>query len=175
MTIGFDGLVLAGGRAARMGQPKPALAVAGRTLLSSAVGALRNAGEVIVVGPGGDVQEEPPYGGPVAAVAAGLPLLSAGVVVVLAADLPFVTAAAIETLVRHAPAVAIDDAGRPQLLLAAYRTDELRLALPADPAGASMRSVVSGMALRRVTLDGSPPPWWDCDTPIQLAQARSWR
>jgi molybdopterin-guanine dinucleotide biosynthesis protein A len=95
--------------------------------------------------------------------------------VVLAGDLPFVTLDAVETLAEAAPAVAIDDRGASQFLLAAYLMDELRQAIPARPDGTSLRSVVEAMGRPlQLSLDGSPPPWWDCDTPKQLAQARSW-
>lgn len=175
MTTGYDGLVLAGGRSRRMGRPdKAELVVGGRSMLAAARNALSHAERSVVVGPGGDVLEEPPGGGPVAAIAAGLTRLSAEVVVVLAADLPFVTVDAVQTLADAAPAVALDDRGVPQYLLAAYLSADLHRALPEQPEGASLRSVVEAMAPRAITLDGTPPPWWDCDTPKQLAQARSW-
>jgi molybdenum cofactor guanylyltransferase len=171
----FDGLVLAGGRARRLGgADKPALEVSGRPLLDSAREALRGARRVVVVGPGGDTTEDPPGGGPLAALAAGLSLCDAPVVAVLAADLPFVTAAVVSLLVEAAPALAVDDQGRDQYLLAAYPTDGLRRLLPASPTGARMRDVVEALAPRRLPLPGWPPPWWDCDTAEDLEQARQW-
>jgi molybdopterin-guanine dinucleotide biosynthesis protein A len=133
----------------------------------------------MVIGPAGDFSESPPGGGPVAALAAALPRLTAPVVVVLAADLPFVTMSTVERLVTCAPAVAVDDDGRPQFLLGAYLVAELRQAMPAAAAGTSMRGLVSSLATPpawiSVGVPGGPPPWFDCDTPAQLDAARSWQ
>jgi molybdopterin-guanine dinucleotide biosynthesis protein A len=123
------------------------------------------------------VREDPPGGGPVAALAAGLPVGSAPVVVVLAADLPFVTAAHLRALAAAVDgclaAVAVDDDGRDQPLLAAYRRDALVTAMPAAPAGAPLRAVVGAFdPVVRVRLVGSPPPWFDCDDEAALAKAR---
>ena len=171
----FDGLVLAGGRARRMnGADKPALEVSGRPLLESAREALRAAKQTVVVGPGGDITEDPPGGGPLAALAAGLNRCDAPVVVVLAADLPFVTAEVVSLLVEAAPALAVDDQGRDQYLLGAYPTDDLRRLMPITPSGARMRDVIEPLAPRRLELPGWPPPWWDCDTAEELEQARRW-
>jgi molybdopterin-guanine dinucleotide biosynthesis protein A len=156
------------------GGDKTALAVAGTTLRAAALTALGGAERRIVVGPGGDLVEEPPGGGPLAAVAAGLSRVEAAIVVVLAADLPFVTVDAVEALAGRANAVAVDCEGRPQYLLAAFRSEDLRRALPADTAGRSLRSVIDQMKPSLIALDGDPPPWWDCDTPDDLARARMW-
>ena len=171
----FDGLILAGGGARRMGgADKPALEVGGRPLIETVRSALRDAGRIVVVGPGGDIAEDPPGGGPLAALAAGLRLCEAPVVAVLAADLPFVTVEAVALLVEAAPALAVDDEGRDQYLLAAYPTDALRRLMPATPQGSPLRQVVEGLAPRRLSLPGWPPPWWDCDTAEELEQARRW-
>ncbi|HVV76695.1 MAG TPA: NTP transferase domain-containing protein [Mycobacteriales bacterium] len=175
MADRFDGLVIAGGSSRRMGGgDKTALTVGGRSMRAIAVDALADAAKVLLVGPDGDLVEDPPGGGPLAALAAGLAQLSAPVVAVIAADLPFVTRGAVATLVDQAPAVAVDDSGRAQYLLAAYRTDDLRAVMPADPSGRSLRSVVDLLAPTMLDLPGTPPPWWDCDTPGALDQAREW-
>ena len=84
-------IVLAGGRAARLGgADKPGLVVGGRTLLAAvlAAGAGAGARPVIVVGPQGGpgsgepsdprvVREEPPGAGPVPALRRGLAELAA--------------------------------------------------------------------------------------------------
>jgi molybdopterin-guanine dinucleotide biosynthesis protein A len=175
----YDGLVLAGGRARRMaGADKPALVVDGRRLLDVALDALDGAQRRVVVAATAEVppgvalvSEDPPGGGPVAALAAGLAEVTAPVCVVLAADLPFVRRAHVEQLVA-AVAVAVDADGRDQPLLAAYDTAALRAALPGQPAGASMRQLLSGLALSRVSLGGHPAPWFDCDTQDDLEAAR---
>ncbi|WP_435737314.1 NTP transferase domain-containing protein [Cellulosimicrobium sp. PMB13] len=83
----FDALVLAGGRATRLGTPKPGLVVAGRPLLEHALAATSGARVTVVVGPDeltdatdGPARylltrEDPPFGGPVAGIAAGLAAL----------------------------------------------------------------------------------------------------
>jgi molybdopterin-guanine dinucleotide biosynthesis protein A len=183
----YDGVVVAGGQARRLdGVTKPAIDVGGRRLIDIAVDALTAATTVIAVGPplatAQPVQwtrEEPTGGGPVAAVAAALRLVVAPLVVVLAADLPFVTPAAVDRLVaayEGAGVVAVDDAGREQPLLACYRADVLRRALPDDTTGASMRSLLDRLRhtgpVVTVDLGGSPPVTWDCDTAADLARAR---
>ena len=90
-------LVLAGGRSRRFGTDKLEAEVGGRPLLDAAVDAAVAASDaqVVVVGPveralpAGVLvtREEPAYAGPFAAVAAGLELVDADVVLVLAGDL----------------------------------------------------------------------------------------
>ncbi|PWJ25830.1 molybdopterin-guanine dinucleotide biosynthesis protein A [Branchiibius hedensis] len=177
----YDAIVLAGGAGSRLGGPdKPDHLVGGRSMLERVVASVAGARRVIVVGPertaiGGVrwVLEDPPGGGPVAAVAAGLPATGEAVTLLLAADLPFV-AAAIEPLLaalgRDDDAVALADAGgRINFLAAAWRTQALREAVAAlpDPAGRPMRA----LGIPRAVPD--PAGWGDdCDTPEQLAAAR---
>jgi molybdopterin-guanine dinucleotide biosynthesis protein A len=90
----IDLIVLAGGRGSRLGGAlKPAVEVAGRTLLSRVLDARPLAQQAVVVGPAdaqpaaidehGDAVsvvwalEDPPFGGPVAGLAAGLAALEA--------------------------------------------------------------------------------------------------
>nr|MDP9460395.1 NTP transferase domain-containing protein [Actinomycetota bacterium] len=95
----YTAVVLAGGRAARLGgRPKPQLEVGGRTMLAAVLAAVADADRRVVVGPPQPlpddvvrVREEPPGGGPVAALRAGLPEVPTDVVAVLAGDLPFLT------------------------------------------------------------------------------------
>lgn len=179
MTTGYDGIIVSGGDARRLGGvSKPALEFAGRRLIDVAVSALSGAERIVVVGPVLELpgvtfaRETPPGGGPVAALAAGLAGTTAPVVVVLASDLPFVTRAAVAQLLACAPAIAIDADGRDQPLLAAYARVDLLAAIPASPADTALRSVLSALTLKRLALAGDPAPWFDCDTPEQLAQAR---
>jgi molybdopterin-guanine dinucleotide biosynthesis protein A len=179
--------VLTGGASRRMdGVAKPALEVDGRSLLDRVVAALDGAGQVIAVGPRSPasvdvwVREDPSGGGPALALAAGLAAVDAAFVAVVAGDLPFLTPAAMTQLRAGTDsvtvAVAVDDRGREQYLLAVWPTVVLRNALAAAGPlpGLSLRAVYQGVAPRRVELDGTPPPWWDCDTPEQLATARAW-
>jgi molybdopterin-guanine dinucleotide biosynthesis protein A len=173
----FDGIVVAGGTAARLGGvDKPALEINGRSMLDIAVAALEAAAHVIVVG-------RKVGGGPAAAVSAGLARSEAPIVVVLAADLPYLTPAAVEQLVAArgtaAAAIAVDADLRDQPLLACYDAAALRAALPTDSDGVSMRSVVTALdtngKVRRVDLGGDPPVCVDCDTEADLVQARDGR
>jgi molybdopterin-guanine dinucleotide biosynthesis protein A len=169
----FDAIVLAGGRAARLGGArKPLLEVDGTSLLGRTVAAARSAGagRIIVVGERmlEDpslvwVREDPPFGGPVAAIIAALPRVEADWTLVLACDLPGIDSAlALLPLVApHAPVAAAshdgthltDASGRPQWLTALYRTSALREAassVPEDGRNAPVRSLVGGMRLASV-------------------------
>lgn len=184
MTTRYDAVVLAGGAARRLGgTDKPALPVGGLMLLDRVLAACAAADGTVVVGPRRPTvrpvrwaREEPPGGGPVPALAAGLAALSAigppaagpaggsggsgapvaDVVVVLAADLPFLTAATVGALAdaaagagSAAEGVVLTDAdGRDQPLAAAYRWEPLRreLALLAGEYGG-----LAGLPLRLLT------------------------
>lgn len=183
----WTALVLAGGRGERMGgQAKPQLEVGGRTMLATVLAAVADAAARVVVGPPQPVpdgvvvlREEPPGGGPVAALRAGLPEVGTEVVVLLAADLPFLTADLVTGLRSRLDAdgvVVVDETGRDQHLLGAWRTAALRAALPGDGGPSSLRRVLAPLSVRRWRPDvapGSPPPWADCDTPADLARARA--
>lgn len=177
----YGAIVLAGGAGSRLGGPdKPDQVVGGRSMLAHVVAAVADAEQVIVVGPKrtaiGGVRwaaEEPPGGGPVAAIAAGLPLVREPVTLLLAGDLPFI-APAVEPL-RAAlhpdeDAVALaDNTGRINFLAAAWWTQRLKAAVKAlpDPTGRPMRA----LGFPRGVPD--PAGWGDdCDTPEQLAAAR---
>lgn len=170
--VSYDAVVLAGGRARRMGGvDKTALVVGGRSVLEHVLAGLGDAGEVIVVGPEVD-------GGPVTAVTAGLDRVTSEVVVVLAGDMPFV-AGAVSPLVDavsrapQAEVAVLVSAGRRQYLAAAWRTSALtaRLrSLAAPPAGSAMRSLYVGEIVEVADTGG-----WsvDVDTPDDLRDART--
>lgn len=181
---GYDALVLAGGAGRRLGGiDKPGLRVAGVPLLERVVRACAGAARVVVVGPARSLpiavtwaREEPPGGGPVSGLAAGLPFVTAPVVLVLAADLPFLSAAALSLLVTRLEgcdaALAVDATGRDQLLLAAWRSEALRAALPLPAAGARARDLYGGgVRVRRVPMGSEPWVTTDCDTVEELARA----
>lgn len=186
--------MLAGGRGTRLGGVhKPALVVGGRTLLDRVLAAVAGAAPVVVVGPDQPVppgtvltREDPPGGGPVAALAAGLGLVPSGFTAVLAADLPFLSTAAVDAL-RAAcvsdkdsdGAILVDAGGRDQYLAGVWRVDALRCALASfgDPSGGAMRRLVGGLAVARVSVpggSGAPDPWFDCDDPGDLDEAKRW-
>lgn len=93
-----DALVLAGGRARRLdGASKPDVLLGGRRLIDRVLDAAVGARRVAVVGPAEVAPpgvlvtlEDPPSGGPVAGIAAGLAALSPGadLVLLLACDVP---------------------------------------------------------------------------------------
>jgi molybdenum cofactor guanylyltransferase len=187
---GYAAVVLAGGAATRMGgAAKPTRPVDGTPLLSRVLAATATAEVRIVVGPPEldplltdatvlRTWEQPPGGGPVAAVAAGLRLVPAGLprVAVLAADLPFLSpdvldrlAAGLTTGVDAAVLVDADD--RPQWLCALWHRAALAERMPADPDGRSMRSLMTGAAVAPVTRLERPPAWFDCDTEDDIRRA----
>jgi molybdopterin-guanine dinucleotide biosynthesis protein A len=183
----YAAVVLAGGRAARLGgQAKPQLDVGGRPMLAAVLGAVADAEPRIVVGPPQGVppgvvvvREDPPRGGPVAALKAGLAEVPTDVVAVLAADLPFLTSGLIRSLRERLTGdgvLVVDDTGQDQLLLGVWRTAVLRAAVADVRGPTSMRKVLSPLAVRRyrpLVDPGMPPPWTDCDTPAELARARA--
>lgn len=193
----FDAVLLAGGRARRLGGvAKPALDVGGRAMLVRVRAAVLDAAGVVLVGPPppdepalrltARVLEHPPGGGPVPAIAAGVAHVDAPYVAVLATDLPFLTESAVDALRATlagadaaAAAVLIDEGGRDQLLVAVWRTAALREALGVlDPqAGRSVRELYAGRQIARCRVDvppDGPAPWFDCDTEADLARARAW-
>ncbi|MEJ8649268.1 DUF6457 domain-containing protein [Streptomyces sp. MS1.AVA.3] len=106
----YDTIVLAGGAARRLGgADKPALSVGGRPLLDRVLAACPDAAITVVVGPRRQATravvhalEDPPGGGPLAALDAGLRHTTAPTVLVLSADLPFLTAATVRSLLEAA-------------------------------------------------------------------------
>ncbi|KRV47381.1 hypothetical protein AQ490_07935 [Wenjunlia vitaminophila] len=111
----YDAIILAGGQARRLGGvDKPGLRVGGSSLLERVLGACAGAARLIVVGPPRPVaephtaasvrwtRENPPGGGPLPALAAGLELVTADLVLLLAADLPFMNAGTVRRLLAEA-------------------------------------------------------------------------
>lgn len=187
-----DGIVLAGGRGRRLGGvDKAAIVVDGEPLLDRAVAALRPC-RTVVVGPARPTRspvlwarEDPPYGGPAAALAAGLEALRtsgapAALTVVVAVDLPALATALPVLRAAVDPEddacdgwVARDPDGRAQPLLAVYRTAPLRHAAerlrrsPDGIDGRAMRVLTADLRLREVPLDAASTA--DVDTPDHLA------
>ncbi|WP_104523801.1 molybdenum cofactor guanylyltransferase [Blastococcus atacamensis] len=181
----YTAVVLAGGRAERLGgADKPQLQVGGRTMLDAVLDAVADARAWVVVGPPQPVppgvvvvREEPPAGGPVAALRAGLREVRTDVVAVLAGDLPFLTGEVVADLrrqLRGDGALVVDDDGRDQLLLGVWRTEPLRAAVADGPP--ALHRALRGLDVDRHrprVRAGAPAPWVDCDTPEELARARA--
>jgi len=180
-----DAILLAGGRASRVdGAAKPLFEVNGRTLLRAGVDAVRSGGaaRIVVVGPRLDdalavtwAREDPPFGGPVAALIAALPHVEADEVLVLACDLPTAgpaVAALPDPLPTGVDGACLDD-GRRQWLIGRYRTAALRAAasgLPDRGRDAAMRALLGGLHIEAVVVD--PSLTRDVDTWDDLRAAR---
>jgi molybdopterin-guanine dinucleotide biosynthesis protein A len=181
--VGFQCVIVAGGRATRLGGiDKGSLRDGDGSLVDRALRASAGASAVALVGRGTApgrvlrVEERPRFGGPVAALAAGLDALGdrSSWTLVLAGDLPHVERAvppllaAVGGVPAGEGAVAIDLAGRRQPLLAVYRTAALRGALGrlGEAHGASMRALLHPLALSTVALGDRLCA--DVDTPADV-------
>jgi molybdopterin-guanine dinucleotide biosynthesis protein A len=174
------------------GIAKPLLTLEGRSLLARTVEALVEAGvgPIVAVGPmleeKDDVvwtTEEPPLGGPVSGIAAGLARMPADRVLILAGDLARPDAV-VQGLLSHrsadvdaaAPAsvdgVVFSADGHPQWLAGLYRTASVRHALDAleTDRNASVRALLGGLAIEWIVDQEGITT--DIDTPADLARAR---
>ncbi|HWD83483.1 MAG TPA: NTP transferase domain-containing protein [Kribbella sp.] len=157
----FDAVVLAGGGSTRFGGvDKAMLVLDGMSLLDRVLTATAGAAETVVVGaertayrPVRWTLEEPPAGGPVAGLAAGLAYGTAPVVVVVSCDLPWITAEDIGALVNglgdHDGYGLRDTAGQEQQLAAAYRRTALTKAVAqvGDPRDKPVRRTLAALDL----------------------------
>ncbi|GAA0957309.1 molybdenum cofactor guanylyltransferase [Frigoribacterium faeni] len=198
MTLAFDAVLLAGGRASRLGgDDKTAFTHAGATLLDQAIDAARGARTLVVVGPRDGVvvpagavvaREDPPWSGPVAALAAGLGVVEhpAPWTLVLACDLPRAPEAVRALLDARLGArpghdpdlsadglVAVDDDGRRQPLLALYRTAAVHTRLTSLRAdgpleGLSLRRLLAGLGVVEASVASELCA--DVDTPEDAAR-----
>ncbi|CCK28784.1 molybdopterin-guanine dinucleotide biosynthesis protein [Streptomyces davaonensis JCM 4913] len=189
-TEAYDAVVLAGGVARRLGgADKPGIGVGGRPLLERVLAACADARTTVVVAderptarPVTWAREDPPGGGPLAALGAGLRATTADRLVLLSADLPFLDAATVRRLLTALGASGADGAlltdaeGRDQPLVAAYRAPVLREALAAlteehgTLTGLPLRRLTAGLRLSRVP---DPVASFDCDTWDDIATARA--
>lgn len=193
--LSYDAVVLAGGRATRLdGTSKAGLFVDGTRLLDRALAASARSRQVAVVGPpeladavlppaGGDTRpapvltrEDPPFGGPVAGLAAGLRAFrspTAPWVLLLAVDVPR-AARAIASLEEAVAREPVDGAylvrdGHPQWLVGLYRRAALDAALDGiEPDGAPMKRLVG--ALRCAEVPDRAGWSDDVDTPADAAR-----
>lgn len=184
----YDVVVLAGGASRRFRGTVPdklALTRDGASLLETVLAGARaaTAGRVVAVGPDPGAsdpaaagvtwtREDPPGGGPLAAIAAALPAVTAEVVVLLAGDAPQGPAAAAALVAalldagdRADAAVLVDSDGRRATLCAAMRTDVARLRMRqiGAPQGRPLRTLYDGITVLEV-----PDAWRaadDVDTP----------
>lgn len=179
-----DAIVLAGGRGSRLGAPsKPEFVLGGRRLVDVALSAVSAARRIVLVGPGPApdgvalAREDPPFGGPVAAVAAGFEAIPdhAAWTVLLACDLPAAEAGVARLLaVEPAPeedgVCLVDDGGRLQWLFGCYRTEALtrRLADRGEPPLTAMYRLLEPLRLLGLSADSAITD--DIDTPADAAR-----
>jgi molybdopterin-guanine dinucleotide biosynthesis protein A len=176
-------VVLCGGAGRRFGGDKTRAGLGDTTVLDHLLLALPEGWPVVCVGPSRPVarpvswcREDPPGGGPVAALAAALPLVTSACVVVLGGDMPYAAGAAPQVADRLdadpsvEAVVGRDGDGRLQPLLAAYRVDALRRVLPDDPAGSPLMRLLD--PLRTTVVELPAPTALDVDTPEDLERAR---
>jgi len=177
-------IVLCGGTSRRLaGHDKTRESLAGTTVMDHLLDALPLGWMVVCVGEKRATtrsvrwcRESPPGGGPVAGIAAGLLVLGSPVCVVVGGDMPFAAAALptlTDTLNAHSALDAVLAAGpdgRLQPLLAAYRCEALRAALPHEPDGARLMAVVDTLVTGTLACEATIT--LDVDTPEALEQAR---
>jgi molybdopterin-guanine dinucleotide biosynthesis protein A len=185
----ISAILLAGGRGSRMGGVhKPLLDVGGITLLDAAIGAARGTGCHPIVGVGDSaiavstlasaiewVREDPPYGGPAAAIVAALPLITAPLTLVLACDLPRIDEAVrvLRATTFPGDGVCLNAAGRRQWLTGLYRVEALRAAATALPdrgRDAPVRDLLGGLSITAVAVSEELAA--DIDTWDDLNEAR---
>ncbi|ARC58409.1 Molybdenum cofactor guanylyltransferase [Frondihabitans sp. 762G35] len=195
VVVTHDAVLLAGGRATRLGGiDKTALRVGGETLLDRAVRAATAARRLVIVGLDDDAaappaalraREEPRWSGPASAVAAGLRALDAPAAwtLVLACDVPR-SPEAVSLLLAAATAavdggeardglVAVDDEGHRQPLLALYRSAPLRASLAEHAAAGTLENLSMRRMLAPLDLVDTPLPTdltADVDTPDDAAR-----
>lgn len=173
-----DAVVLAGGSGRRLGGlDKATLDIAGRSSLQRVLDALSSVQLIVVVGQRREVdtavgwtREHPVGSGPASALRAGIALTSAPLVVVLATDAPLVHHGTVIRLIEAVGssdgALLVDDDGRDQPLVGAYR----RAAVAGRP-GNSLRRMLSDLEL--VRLPDADGVSLDIDTAADLAKLRA--
>lgn len=202
-----DAIVLAGGESRRMGADKAQVRIGGHTMIDLCLAELQTQptiGRVVVVTPK-DLSvppsvrvtcEDPPYGGPVAGIEAGLASLQAAdadtispesdFVFVTAVDAPFTSRLLevlwhkwhqvdleVETTSQSTGVVAVE--GEP--LCALWRKSELARALRLLPStrDVSVRRLIREASATPIQLTSAEQHWCvqDYDTPSDLAQLRA--
>lgn len=176
-------VVLAGGRSTRFGSDKLAAPLRGTTLLDHLLDSLPPDWPVVLVGsPRGTTRrdvtwtaEEPAGGGPLAALLAGAAPCRTDLVAVVAGDMPDAAPALdlLADVLAAAPsdvlaAVAVDDEGVPNPLLAVYRRAALAERADGPTAGVPARAL---LALPHVAVPVPGGPSRDVDTPADLDEA----
>lgn len=177
-------VVLAGGTSRRFGSDKLHADIDGHPLLDRTLAGLPEQWPVVCVGPPRQTsrtvswtREDPPGGGPLAGIAAGLALVGTELVVLLAGDLPrggHLAEGLAAALSDASPDVdafaALDGEDVANPLLAAYRVHRVREVLPTDPSGRPARLLLRELRHRLLRVD--PIAALDVDTPEDLERLR---
>ncbi|MCR3751030.1 molybdenum cofactor guanylyltransferase [Lentzea californiensis] len=165
-------IILTGGTGERLGGvDKAALSYRDATLLDHVLSVVDDAAQKVVVGPEKDLpgvvwaREDPPGGGPLAGLAAGLAKITEDWVAVLAVDQPGLTADTIARL-RAAGRNAVLKDDRVQWLIGYWNAADLRAALPGDPRNLPLRKTL--LRLDPVEVSALPGEARDVDTPADL-------
>ncbi len=179
-------VVLAGGRGRRLGEvDKASLLLNGRSLLDHVLLALPTEVAVVVVGPEMPtvrpvtfVQERPRFGGPVAGLAAAVPLVHTPLLALLATDMPRAGALASGLVERFREddevLMPLDAQGVRQPLCAVLRREATLAALAkfAVHDGVALRALMQQLRVRELLLaPGDAERLRDIDTPEDLRQA----
>jgi molybdopterin-guanine dinucleotide biosynthesis protein A len=183
-------IVLCGGTSRRLaGRDKTREPLGGTTVMDHLLDALPPGWPVVCVGEERATtrsvrwcRESPAGGGPVAGIGAALEhadlldVATSDICLVVGGDMPFAgpavraLAQALTAAPRRDAVLAVDPDGRRQPLLAAYRREALRAAIPARPGGARLMGVLESLQID--TLPCESRLTLDVDTPEALAEAR---
>jgi molybdopterin-guanine dinucleotide biosynthesis protein A len=170
--MSYAAIILTGGKGERLGGvDKAALSFREATLLDHVLSVVDDASEIVVVGPEKDLpnvvwaREDPPGGGPLAGLAAGLAKVTEDRVVFLAVDQPGLTRDTIARL-REAGGNAVLKDDRVQWLIGIWNAADLREALPEDPRDLPLRKTLQ--RLDPVEVSALPGEARDVDTPADL-------
>ncbi|TRZ84495.1 MAG: molybdenum cofactor guanylyltransferase [Streptomycetaceae bacterium] len=182
----WSALILTGGTSNRYRTAKSEAILQGKTLIDYLISSIPAGVPIVIVGPARDefattirvVQEDSPGGGPVAGIAAGLPLIETEYVSILATDMPY-SAALVPLLMLDLSdevdgAIVIDQEGFQQPFSGVYRTSALKRVLEeiAPASGQSMRKLLNQLHVKHVKLSADETHLLvDIDTPEDLIKA----
>jgi len=186
--VGQVGIVLlTGGTSRRFGSDKSQALINGRSIIDFIVASIPDSMPLIIVGPDPKtsndrdftvVSENPPGGGPVAGLMAGLAQAKFDLLILLATDMPFAlnyVLSLIDLLEKEDDAILFQDSeGFLQPLAGLYRKSALvnRFIELGDPTGESMRRFISTLKIQAVAMTQEvETAFIDIDTPADLERA----
>lgn len=187
MSPTWSVIILSGGTSRRFGSDKAQALLGDHSLLNEILISIPVSTPVLLVGPEPTgitrqvslTQEDPPYGGPVAGIDAGIAQIDTELVAIIATDMPFAVAV-VESLILEITSeddvlLPLDANGYPQFLSGIYRTTALKSALLGitQVQGAAMRDLVTGMRVRHWhSTPAQAAALVDIDTREDLERAR---